>query len=111
MADALDDLLTKSEEDLFRLIGGELQDHLAMPKLPRELVADGKKWFQSRTADLRALLCGNKHLRSLDQPSELRDATLLVADVISAHFSGVSPLFVSCLVVKIGIRNICSESK
>lgn len=102
-----------SENDLLELIGADIaksEKNMAVLPLSKEkLVAIGKEWYALNREALRNILCANESVRSAfaDDRTKIRDIVLLLCDVVAGHCVGVSPIYVSYLVVKLGLDSLC----
>jgi hypothetical protein len=106
-SDPVSQLRNMREEDLFLALGQQIaegEEHMRPPS-PAELVVKGKVWFQSHLASLQGAVCQVK-VRSLIDGD---DAVLLaaVADLIAGLCLGVSPVTVSYLICKRGMKSFC----
>ena len=101
-------LLDKTEEDLFALLGTDLNAHSGLSTDREESVRHGKRWFELHLPSLQERVCSSE-LAGLF--IEGGDELLLlggVVDLIGSVCFGVTPATVATLIVKIGLKNFCA---
>ena len=73
----------------------------------------GRQWFEDHFNELRSNICLNKRL--LEEVSKIGKNDkqmfgLLIADAISGAIIGIPPFFISALIVKIGLTELCNQT-
>lgn len=102
------ELLAKSESDLYRTIGEQSAKDALPPSIER-LIERGRQTFQSMLPKIVDCLCAKwgacDQLKKHEDDAQLASA---VCDVLAAAFIGLPVTTISALVVKIGIKRICN---
>jgi hypothetical protein len=98
-----------NKEELFELIGKDLTARQAFPLSKDELAERGKNWFIAKIDTFRDVLCSNKNKKYLVEDSGTKTAVLAISDLLASVCFGVSPVTVAAILLKIGIRNLCSN--
>jgi hypothetical protein len=100
-----------SEADLLARIGRELtaNDVGGAPGGRPALIAQGKAWFSSKSADLKKTICPK--VQEFGELVRTDTVALIaaIADLIASICVGVSPITVAALCVKYGLDRLCDE--
>ena len=106
----IEEVLTLSEDKLLEQLGKELFPFQAIPRTPQELQKIGQAWLYSNINIIKDKVCNSENVRSLvERQSDEQDLILVLADFISALSFGISPVVLSALLLKLGIKNLCSN--
>lgn len=109
------ELLDKDIEALYFDIGEQLSHSEAflVPLSPKNYVKASRIWMEEKIGDFRELICPSQIVQAVlvDQDNQDLEALVLaIADLVAGVCLGVSPVTVSVLLVKIGLKKLCSES-
>jgi hypothetical protein len=104
-------LLTLSEQELLARLGKELAaDELhAIPLSTEELIERAHVWVDAKTNILRATICPNSTVRSYFVESENWKLFTAIIDLVASIAVGVSPVTLSALLIKRGLKNLCQS--
>ena len=107
-------LLASPEDDLFAALGYYVSQSIAgaAPDEKAKLHRAGVQWFQERESALREKLCGNEKVRDLAAKTSIEDKEsffLLISDLIVATVGGPPVIYITALVIKIGVNHLCKD--
>ena len=104
-------LQSVNEDDLFLAVGSQLAEAEKFMKPPsvNELIMKGKVWFDLHVERFQSAVCQEK-VRKLLEGDEAVLITA-IADLIAGIVTGVSPVTVSLLICKKGVRSLCAEDQ
>ena len=108
----LDQALALSTEELELALGDELARQMlgATPPGPKQKKAVAAAWLASMRVTLREKICPNENLKQLFVENvEIRHLATAVFDLISGLVTGVSPVLVSALLVRQGLKLLCED--
>ena len=99
-----------SENELWIQLGRELtqSDDHALPLDPRELIARAKAWFAANKKTLEDRIC-TVRMRTIADGGDNQVLIIAVGEVISACCVGVSPVTVTCLIIRKGLKKFCAR--
>jgi len=85
------------------------------PSDKQSLIALGHSWFESKRDQIRNILCTNKQLHELfftkdEQKLDIKECVLLISDLIVSLSGGIPVIYISVLIIKIGLREICNDA-
>lgn len=101
--------LSLNEEELFQQIGTEFSSSDAFPPSKQDLIKVGKRWWTHNKERLVTSLCSSEVIKTtFDSGDELALASAIL-DLISGLITGVSPITVAVLVMKLGLEKICKQ--
>lgn len=108
----LDEALKLSTEELHLAIGDSLARTMsgAIPSGPKQKRSISSAWMAGMKEALCEKICPNENIRMLfvDNVGE-RELAAAIIDLISSVVIGISPVLVSCLLVRQGLIHLCKE--
>ncbi|MBE9070696.1 hypothetical protein IQ260_29065 [Leptolyngbya cf. ectocarpi LEGE 11479] len=114
----LANVLKSDIETLYASIGYfEEQKKIGVAPSDRKKLTDlGKQWVNDRKDKIRDLICTNNKINALynsnsEDDKDKIEAILLIADLIVAICSGIPAIYVSTLIIKIGLKELCNEQQ
>ena len=103
--------LLLDEEQLFSLIPPYLTEYDGARFSPEGQQEAGRMWFEAIRGSVEQKLCNEWQMcRRIGDP-EFSDATNLVVvigDALATQVTGVPPVLVAAIIVRIGVRRFCS---
>ena len=108
-------LLTVNEDTIYRLIGHfDSKNKIGLSDQDVEtLIESGKKWEEEKREGIRDKICNNPQItNALKSSGGLNDKVtlvLLISDILSSITLGVPAIYVSALIVKIGLKRYCKQ--
>ncbi len=109
---SLEDLQALNEvDDIFELMGQELsaEEAPAFPISRSEAIKRAKKWYYERIGKIGKAICEDSNIRSLVENNDTKNLIIAVSDLIASICIGVSPIAVSYLLVKLGLKSLCGS--
>lgn len=106
--------IQSEEEELYAVFGyavsqGEMG---AAPSDPNKLTQRGKEWFAAQTERLQLSVCGSddlqKKMSAVSSDDEV-GLVLAIADLIVGLCGGIPAVYVSALILKIGLSKFCND--
>ena len=105
----MNDLIDKSEAELYETLGKELTSKQAFPLSGAEALGRGKAWFNAHLTAFRSVICSESSFKFLTEENDTKTAMIAVAELIAKVTTGVAPVTVAALLVKIGVKKICQN--
>ena len=106
------DLLDKSSDELFFLLGQNLGGNYIIPPSSKDLIRYGKDWLHQNYLEIKQSICANERIRKLisdkDRKGKKIELIAAIADVISGITIGIPPFVVSVLIFNEGIYSLCA---
>lgn len=109
---SLEDLQALNEvDDILELMGRELSagEAPASPISRSEAIKRAKQWFSERIGIIGKAICTDSNIRLLVENNDTNNLILAVSDLIVSICIGVSPITVSYLLVKQGLKSLCGS--
>jgi|WetSurMetagenome_2_1015567.scaffolds.fasta_scaffold422624_1 hypothetical protein len=106
-------MLILDESQLLVCLGKQISSSRVrmIPLTQNKAMEYGRLWFDSKTDEIRNIICGNKQIRQLIiNPGEDQVLLFLIADLIANLCTGVSPITVAALCIRKGIKGLCSSN-
>lgn len=106
-------ILLMTEQDLFTSIGNDLQNISlrADEHTPKDSEKMGRKWFTFNKQQLLREICFSEKIVKFlieEKTEEKVELVTAVSDVIVGLCGGISVISVSALLVKAGLKSLCS---
>lgn len=99
------------EEQLYSLIPPHLREYDGTAFSPDGQREAGATWFAAQRTRLEARVCDDWQMcKAIDDP-RFEDAAKLVVvigDAVAAAVTGVPPVLVASIIVRMGLRNFCN---
>lgn len=106
-------LLNENIDELYIKVGIEVEGTLSININDySKILNKGKFYIEKKLFSVQKAICNNTEIISLLKSKSHEDTIMLVytiADLISNIFTGISPVTVSVLLVKLGINKICKD--
>jgi hypothetical protein len=102
--------LSLDEESLYSLLPLYLDEYAGTAFSPEGQQEAGRSAFRQRRARIHQSLCRDWQLcRKIDHPAftDTINLVVVVGDAIATAVSGIPPILVASLLVKIGLRSFC----
>jgi hypothetical protein len=98
-------------DELFETLGRELTGHQALPLPKNEAIKRGRRWFEANVQRFRSAVCDNPASTAVMNASDSSALVTAIADLIVGYCTGVSPVTVASIVLKIGFTKFCENEK
>jgi hypothetical protein len=107
------ELLKSDIADLYIKIGCELQGYTVFPVPQEQLRRIAREWLKKKRHKIANYVCSNETIILLASNTTKKqdkiNLILALADLISSLVVGVSPVTVSVLLVREGIKTLCKD--
>ncbi len=108
----IETLLTKSQADIFSLIGKELKPigFAFDERTEKEKEIDGRNWYAKHKEKLLQKICNDEAVQKRFLKKNNFNTLELVAalvDLVSLVTTGISPALIAMIIVKNGIEAVC----
>jgi hypothetical protein len=108
----ISNLLALSEDELLAKIGIDVAGESLRLRPPsvQDLIQKGREWLIANMQMLQNQVCRDLELRRMvENPTDNQVLAIAVLDLITSYVVGVSPITVTALLIKRGLRNLCRE--
>ncbi|MDO5970897.1 hypothetical protein Q4Q35_13880 [Flavivirga aquimarina] len=109
----INDLINKSEDELYELIGKELDDSF-ISEGAEQLILRGKVWLKKNEKNLAKIICTKSiYLFTKNENMEIPILALYLKEIIEASTDikiAVPTSIVSLIVVKQGLNKLCKTT-
>lgn len=114
MKEQIPELIKLNIEELFKLLGKEIQATRLDLRDTEEPEETGRNAFAKYSTLLNQKICANKKILSLIESPENFDQIQIAAailDAITGYFTGITLTTVSVLIAQKGLTNYCSKKE
>jgi hypothetical protein len=116
-ANSIPDLLKSDLDDLLASLGSALHQRTlgisgGVAKPRSALIEDAKIWLDTKRSLLKSIICSSDQVKAIlrdGKNAKTVDLVATIADLISAHVTGVPPFVVAVLALRVGITALCTD--
>ena len=115
-----DEILRKidwDEENLLYRLGSQIvsEGKGAFPFNRKQLIDAGRKWLLENRELLEKTICSNRNIQDYFLQDKIKKSRIelasVLADLLSGVCIGVSPVTVTLLVLKQGVKELCQDKE